>query len=99
VLYHTGARQSHPNVTCVYCRAKWVSASSADHGTSASGHLDEGYLNLAGVAGVSPVRDESTCEFLFHSTKLQFVAVTHGTFTQTIMVGGDSTATPTAIIK
>jgi hypothetical protein len=47
------------NLTCVYCRAKWISPNSA----SGSSNVFEGYLNLAHVAGLGPERDTSTCEF------------------------------------
>ncbi len=53
------ARQLQKELTCVFCRAKWVIAGAAA-GTSADGA--EGYINLGGVAGMSPVRDTSTCE-------------------------------------
>ncbi|KAI0664601.1 hypothetical protein C8Q70DRAFT_1987 [Cubamyces menziesii] len=47
------------NVTCVFCRAKWTLPASAGAGRAAA-RSTEGYLNLAAVAGVSPVRDTSS---------------------------------------
>ncbi|KAF8236732.1 hypothetical protein L208DRAFT_1390229 [Tricholoma matsutake] len=46
-------------LTCVWCRARWVLPASA--GASGSGtKRSEGYINLADVSGISPVRDTST---------------------------------------
>ncbi|EJD02122.1 uncharacterized protein FOMMEDRAFT_86698 [Fomitiporia mediterranea MF3/22] len=42
---------------CVYCRAPWAGAGSRNAGSSRWG---DGYVNLASVAGLSPVRDTST---------------------------------------
>ncbi|KAF8177222.1 hypothetical protein BJ912DRAFT_1024225 [Pholiota molesta] len=55
------AAKTGKNLTCVWCRARWVltPAVGGGVGASASRGLD-GYLNLAGVGGVSPVRDTST---------------------------------------
>ncbi|TDL21594.1 hypothetical protein BD410DRAFT_724161 [Rickenella mellea] len=50
--------RSKPNPTCVFCRAKWVTPGAS--GASGSASTSEGYVNLGGVAGVSPVRDIST---------------------------------------
>ncbi|TDL13662.1 hypothetical protein BD410DRAFT_872596 [Rickenella mellea] len=52
--------RSKPNPTCVFCRAKWVAPGAS--GASGSANTSEGYVNLGGVAGVSPVRDTSTCK-------------------------------------
>ncbi|CDO72916.1 hypothetical protein BN946_scf185002.g101 [Trametes cinnabarina] len=46
-------------VTCVFCRAKWIGPATAG-ASKAPGRSSEGYLNLADVAGVSPVRDTSS---------------------------------------
>jgi len=56
------ARKAGHNVTCVWCRAKWVYQQTAAAGGSspAAARSSEGYINLSGVAGVSPVRDTST---------------------------------------
>lgn len=49
-------------VTCVYCRSPWVvpetNAASAGDGSP----MHEGYLNMSGAAGISGVRDTSSCE-------------------------------------
>ncbi|EJD41248.1 hypothetical protein AURDEDRAFT_106240 [Auricularia subglabra TFB-10046 SS5] len=49
-------------LTCVYCRAPWTSATGGASGSGSSSRatISEGYLNLAGAAGVSGVRDTST---------------------------------------
>jgi len=63
----TGARTAKP-LTCVWCRAKWAVVASAAGGNVTSGpSTSEGYLNLGAVAGVSPVRDTSTCKNLLAS--------------------------------
>jgi hypothetical protein len=67
----TNARQGK-QLTCVWCRAQWVTTSVSSFSSgSASGRLvgDEGYINVANVpgSGVSPVRDTSTCEYSFIS--------------------------------
>ncbi|KAI0074204.1 hypothetical protein K474DRAFT_1601907 [Panus rudis PR-1116 ss-1] len=53
------ARASKGSANCVYCRAPWTAVGPArpggNHSTS-----QEGYLNLANVAGLSPVRDSSS---------------------------------------
>ncbi|CAL1705675.1 unnamed protein product [Somion occarium] len=56
------AKATRGNVNCVFCRAPWAPATSASGSRSASGGIrtSEGYVNLAGVAGLSPVRDTST---------------------------------------
>ncbi|KII88331.1 hypothetical protein PLICRDRAFT_140436, partial [Plicaturopsis crispa FD-325 SS-3] len=51
-------RSSGNNPTCVWCRAKWVMPAPA--GGSGAGRAAQGYINLAGVAGLSPQRDTST---------------------------------------
>ncbi|KAF8070819.1 hypothetical protein FPV67DRAFT_1488842 [Lyophyllum atratum] len=55
------AAKSHQELTCVWCRARWVSAAApgADAGAAAR-RTSDGYLNLSGVSGLSPVRDTST---------------------------------------
>lgn len=66
-----GAKTAKKNLTCVFCRAKWVlagaaAAAAAGSGGAAAGgsrRTAEGYLNLGAVAGLSPVRDTSTCMF------------------------------------
>ncbi|TEB39398.1 hypothetical protein FA13DRAFT_1723590 [Coprinellus micaceus] len=50
-------QRSGKELTCVYCRSKWLSPSAA----SGSGPVKPGgYLNLAGAAGISPQRDTSS---------------------------------------
>ncbi|KIJ23990.1 hypothetical protein M422DRAFT_39338 [Sphaerobolus stellatus SS14] len=48
--------------TCVFCRAEWKQASAAVAGSSTAGAVvgEDGYLNLASVAGLSPVRDTTS---------------------------------------
>ncbi|EIN06971.1 hypothetical protein PUNSTDRAFT_135671 [Punctularia strigosozonata HHB-11173 SS5] len=43
-------------VTCVWCRAAWIRPGASSAGPRSGG----GYVNLAAVAGVSPVRDTSS---------------------------------------
>lgn len=68
-IHNLGQRTAASNgksLTCVWCRATWV----APRPSGAAGgpkRVAGGYLNLAGVAGVSPVRDTSTCELDFYS--------------------------------
>lgn len=52
------AQNNGNELTCVYCRARWAVPGPA----SGSGIKRGGYLNLANVAGVNPVRDTSTCK-------------------------------------
>ena len=51
------------SVTCVWCRAETNSGGVAKGRKSQAAGTQsiEGYLNLASVAGLSPVRDTSTC--------------------------------------
>ncbi|KIJ42746.1 hypothetical protein M422DRAFT_48139 [Sphaerobolus stellatus SS14] len=50
--------------TCVFCRAEWKQASAAVAGSSTAGAVvgEDGYLNLASVAGLSLVRDTTSCK-------------------------------------
>ncbi len=59
----SGAK-SAKNLTCVWCRAPWTQAGATGAARAAGGSAttSEGYLNLSGVAGVSPVRDTSSCK-------------------------------------
>ncbi|KAH7097506.1 hypothetical protein BKA62DRAFT_817143 [Auriculariales sp. MPI-PUGE-AT-0066] len=54
--------QAKRGETCVYCRSPWTQPlpNSSGTGGKAGATYREGYLNLAGVAGVSGVRDSST---------------------------------------
>ncbi|KAI0673012.1 hypothetical protein C8Q78DRAFT_969499 [Trametes maxima] len=53
------ANAARGSVTCVFCRAQWAGPGATRAGKAASRSV-EGYLNLAGAAGVSPVRDTSS---------------------------------------
>jgi hypothetical protein len=46
------------NLTIVYCRAKWDDGKGISKGTE--NESEEGYMNLAKLAGMSSVRDTST---------------------------------------
>ncbi|KAJ7494832.1 hypothetical protein B0H11DRAFT_2003546 [Mycena galericulata] len=46
-------------LTCIYCRAIWPSAPTGASGSGARTTAG-GYLNISGLAGVSPVRDTTT---------------------------------------
>lgn len=68
-----GAKTAKRNLTCVFCRAKWVLAGAGAAGgggaaaaAGGSRRTAEGYLNLGAVAGLSPVRDTSTCTFFLY---------------------------------
>ncbi|KDR69269.1 hypothetical protein GALMADRAFT_230775 [Galerina marginata CBS 339.88] len=59
------AKSNGKDLTCVWCRANWVVAPAPGAGgVNMAGATRTmhgyGYLNLAGVSGVSPVRDTST---------------------------------------
>ncbi|KAF8801681.1 hypothetical protein BYT27DRAFT_7235662 [Phlegmacium glaucopus] len=55
------AASNGKELTCVWCRAKWiVAAAGAGTGTIKRSMGAYGYLNLSGVADISPVRDTST---------------------------------------
>ena len=59
--FNIGAKTKGRDITCVFCRAKWYVASNAAPGGSRKAQVSEGYLNLASAAGLSPVRDTSSC--------------------------------------
>ena len=65
LIIFAGAKSAKNGVTCVWCRAPWAQAGTPARARAAGGSAttSEGYLNLSGVAGVSPVRDTSSCEF------------------------------------
>ncbi|KAJ6611934.1 hypothetical protein B0H10DRAFT_1808509 [Mycena sp. CBHHK59/15] len=46
-------------LTCIYCRAEWPTAATPTSGSGARTTVG-GYLNISGVAGVSPQRDTTT---------------------------------------
>ncbi|KAK7694044.1 hypothetical protein QCA50_003620 [Cerrena zonata] len=57
------AKATRGKANCVFCRAPWSSqpATPSAGSSRASGvATSEGYVNLAGIAGVSPVRDTSS---------------------------------------
>lgn len=59
----SGAKTKGADITCPFCRAKWPAAAVAAAGGRAVGARGgDGYLNLANAAGLSPVRDTSTCK-------------------------------------
>lgn len=65
LILFTGQANSAKNgqpLTCVWCRARWISPAAAAGTKNGAQRTNEGYLNLAGVSGVSPVRDTSSCE-------------------------------------
>lgn len=53
------ARQKGQQVSCVFCRAKWVTSGPA--AAAGASRSSEGYINLGSVAGLSHVRDTSSC--------------------------------------
>ncbi|KAG6867275.1 hypothetical protein C0993_005057 [Termitomyces sp. T159_Od127] len=56
--WKTTSRNSGKHLSCVFCRAQWVTSTT---GSTGAGQMSrEGYINLAGVSGISPVRDTST---------------------------------------
>src|SRR6266545_3063212 len=60
------AQNKGNELTCVYCRARWVAPAPSGSGTAQ--RVPGGYLNLANVAGLSTARDTSTCmaHYLWH---------------------------------
>jgi hypothetical protein len=56
-----GARTSGKNLTCVWCRAKWILPAPAG-GIASRSMTSEGYMNLGDVAGVNTSRDTSSCK-------------------------------------
>ena len=60
----TGAEQKRKEgvqVTCVWCRSPWIVPGPKGSGSGLVRTNSRGYINLSGVAGLSPVRDASTC--------------------------------------
>ena len=51
-------RRRTPQLTCVWCRAKWPVGVKDGAGAKPT---SEGYVNLGGVAGLSGERDTSSC--------------------------------------
>jgi len=52
------ARTNPHNLSCVWCRAKWIRPTASD--SFSARRIVDGYINLADVLGVSPARDTST---------------------------------------
>ena len=53
-------RERQP-VTCIFCRAKCNLPAGVGGARAGGAQVSEGYLNLSGAAGISPVRDTSSC--------------------------------------
>ena len=57
------AASSGKDLTCVWCRARWIVARPGGGASGVKRSMGAyGYINLSDVAGVSPVRDTSTCK-------------------------------------
>jgi hypothetical protein len=59
-LFYEGAKKTP--VTCVYCRSPWVGPETNAASASSGSTMREGYLNMSGAAGISGIRDTSSCE-------------------------------------
>ena len=68
---NSGSKAMKGNANCVFCRAPWKSQTAgpstpARNARTPGVGTSEGYVNLAGIAGVSPVRDTSSCmDYIF----------------------------------
>jgi len=51
------------SLTTVYCRSKWDDGNGNGKGRGSDSEVEEGYMNLSKVAGLSPVRDTSTYHY------------------------------------
>lgn len=49
-------------VTCVYCRSPWVVQETNAASAGGGSMTHEGYLNMSSAAGISGIRDTSSCE-------------------------------------
>ncbi|KAE9402508.1 hypothetical protein BT96DRAFT_855706 [Gymnopus androsaceus JB14] len=58
--WRTTKQKQGQALSCVYCRSDWTGTTAAGGTGGAAAHTDEGFVNLAGVSGVSTVRDTST---------------------------------------
>jgi hypothetical protein len=57
------AASNGKDLTCVWCRARWIVARPSGGADGVKRSMGAyGYINLSNVAGVSPVRDTSTCK-------------------------------------
>ncbi|KAI8921619.1 hypothetical protein BC831DRAFT_476341 [Entophlyctis helioformis] len=54
------ARRTRSDVTCAFCRSKWISRDAPKGGAAGGAASAEGYINLASVQGLSTRRDTST---------------------------------------
>lgn len=61
ILGQRTAANSGKDLTCVWCRARWIVARPGG-GAGGVKRSMGGYINLSNVANVSPVRDTSTCK-------------------------------------
>jgi hypothetical protein len=59
-LASLAGRRSAAELTCVWCRAKWQRAGN-NEGSASPTRTSGGYINLGQIAGLSGVRDTSTC--------------------------------------
>lgn len=62
IIFRVGSRAATGGVTCVFCRTEWVTPSTSKRPATAGVRTSEGYVNLANVAGVSTMRDTSSCK-------------------------------------
>jgi hypothetical protein len=58
--HNLGKQSRGANLTCVFCRSPWPVV-----GGNAKTITSEGYLNLASIAGMSGVRDSTTCNIAY----------------------------------
>ena len=59
----TTSVNSGKQLNCVWCRARWVVPGAVPTAAAIGMQREGGYLNLGAVAGISPVRDTSTCQY------------------------------------
>ena len=59
-LLYEGAKRTP--VTCVYCRSPWAGLETVAASAGSGSTTREGYLNMSGAAGISGIRDTSSCE-------------------------------------
>ena len=57
---YEGARKTP--VTCVYCRSPWVSPATEAAASGGGSTMRDGYLNMSSAAGISGIRDTSSCK-------------------------------------
>ena len=62
------AASNGKDLTCVWCRARWIVARPSGSAGGVKRSMGAyGYINLSDVAGISPVRDTSTCKRAYFS--------------------------------